>query len=122
MDTNLVYTGVRFRIEFAVLVDGSMPAKTFFLEQMPQNQAKMMALFKRLGDAGVIKNHEHFKKLSGDFFEFKSFQIRMPCYFLPGRRVVITHGFIKKKDAVDKQQLERAANIKTQCDGRKKGK
>lgn len=59
-----------------------------------------MHLFRVLGDTGRISNEEQFKKLQDEFFEFKAFQLRLPCYHAPGRRgrVVVTHGFIKKKN------------------------
>lgn len=113
MRRNVVLKGAKFEVEFAVLDDGRIPAEVFLLSQKPQHQARLWALFKLLADAGQIRNDQHFKKLQGDFFEFKNFQIRMPCFFLPGGRVVVTHGFIKKQNAVDKSELVRAATIKT---------
>ena len=76
-----------------------------------------MHLFRVLGDTGRISSEEQFKKLQDDFFEFKAFQLRLPCYFAPGRRVVITHGFIKKKNVIPKQELLRAKSIKQQYEG-----
>jgi phage-related protein len=43
----------------------------------------------------------------------------MPCYFRPDKRVVITHGFTKKKEgAAPKQEFDRAQTIKTEYEGR----
>jgi hypothetical protein len=38
-----------------------------------------------------IANPEKFRNLKEGFREFKSFQIRMPCRFLPQGLVLITH-------------------------------
>jgi hypothetical protein len=65
-----------------------------------------------MADAGRIRNDEQFSKLEGEFFEFKAYQIRMICYFRADKRVVITHGCVKKKDRIDREQLRRAARIK----------
>jgi hypothetical protein len=119
VSNNIAHSGSQFTIEFAEVGDGSMPAKSFLDHQEPKFQARMYALFKRLGDSGRIANQEQFKKLTGEFWEFKSFQIRMPCYFAPGRRLVVTHGFIKKKDAVSRQEKERAASIKAEYEARR---
>lgn len=74
---------------------------------------------KLLGDTGRIRNPEQFGKFTDGFFEFKAFQVRMPCYFRPDKRVVITHGFMKKKEGVaPKQEIERAVQIKTEYEER----
>jgi hypothetical protein len=77
------------------------------------NKAKMNALFARMADQGTIINGEKFKKITGtEFFEFKSFQVRMPCYYLPGRVLVITHGFKKQSDRIPPSEIARAERIK----------
>ena len=68
-----------------------------------------------MGDHGRISNEEKFKKIEKtDFFEFKSHQIRMPCFFSAGRLLVITHGFVKQSDSIRLQELRRAERIKTE--------
>jgi hypothetical protein len=80
-----------------------------------ETKQKLLALFQMLGDQGEIWNREKFKKIEGtEFFEFKSFQIRMPCFFLPGNLVVITHGFRKKKDKAPAAEVKRARLIKSE--------
>jgi hypothetical protein len=116
MADNLAYAGRVFRIEFAKLNDGSIPALDFLSGQKPQHRARLFVLFTKMGDTGRIHNREHFRKLDGEFWEFKNFQIRMPCYFRPDRRVVVTHGFIKKKDSTDPSELRRAKSIKEAYD------
>jgi hypothetical protein len=105
--------GRRKTIAFAVRADESCPGLDFYEELDRQDKAKLNALFRMLGDQGEIRNKEKFKKIEGtEFFEFKSFQIRMPCFFLPGNLVVITHGFRKKKDKAPPAEVERARLIK----------
>jgi hypothetical protein len=73
----------------------------------------MNALFVRIADHGAIVNAEKFKKIAGtDFFEFKSHQIRMPCYYLPGRLLAITHGFFKQSDRIPSSEIARAERIR----------
>lgn len=113
---SIAYQGSRLTIEYAVLPDGKMPAKTFVEGLTHSYQARVLVLFQRLGDHGVIKNPEHFKKVVGsDFFEFKRHQVRILAFSLPGRRFILTHGFRKKKDKIDKAELSRAARIRETC-------
>jgi hypothetical protein len=73
----------------------------------------MLRLFNKIGEQGRIANKEQFKRIEGtEFFEFKNFQIRMPCFFLPGSLVVITHGFRKKGDRIPPSEIDRATRIK----------
>jgi len=112
MLSNVAYRGGRYTIEYATSRDGAVPGHEFLVGREPRWQARLLYLYKVLGDTGVIRNEEQFSKLEGDFWEFKAYQIRMICYFRPDKRVVITHGCVKKKNRIDREQLRRAARIK----------
>ena len=119
MEQGIAYRGARFTIEFAIRADSSLPARDFYNQLEPRWQARLNALFKLLGDTGRISSKEFFRKFSEGFFEFKAFQTRMPCYFREDARVVITHGFTKKREgAAPKQEVERAKTIKVEYEGR----
>ncbi len=115
MDRLVAYAGEKHVIMFARCADLSSPAEEFFDSLSTGEQAKVMKLFEYLGNHGRIKNPEKFKKIEGtEFFEFKSHQIRMPCYFLADHRVVVTHGFRKKGDRIPPAHLERARRIRNE--------
>ena len=119
MESNIAYRGVRFTIEYAIRNDNSIPALDYFNGLETRWQARLLTLYTRLGDSGRISNPEQFNKFIDEFFEFKAFQVRMPCYFRPGSRVVITHGFYKKKEgSAPKQEGERAKTIKQEYEQR----
>ena len=42
------------------------------------------------------------------------FDVGMPCFTLPDGFVVITHGFIKKRDKISPAEIERAKRIKAE--------
>lgn len=116
MEKNVAHRGPRFTIEYAIRRDASIPGLDFFNGLEPRWQARLLTLYSKLCDAGVIKNTEQFNKFGvDDFFEFKAYQVRMPCYFCPGKRVVITHGFIKKKEwSALRPEGERARSIRAE--------
>jgi hypothetical protein len=104
----------RIRIEAVVLDDGSCPAKEFLNGLSPNDTAKMKALFalfverypQRLSD-------QKFKRIEEtEFFEFKSFKIRVPCFFAPDGRLLLTHGLIKKRDKLQPKEIEKARAIR----------
>jgi phage-related protein len=109
-DRPVVATGAMRTIEAAVCLDGNSPAQEFLDQLAEADQQKLAALFARMADHGVVTNEEKFKKLEGAIWEFKSSQIRIPC-FQDGRAWVLTHGFLKKKQKAPKREIERAERI-----------
>ena len=107
--------GAKVRIEAVVLDDGSCPAEEFLDQLSDSETAKMQALF----DLFVRKfpgnlSDQKFKRIEGtDLFEFKSFQIRMPCFFFPGGRVLLTYGLKKKADSLRPRDIRKAQDIKS---------
>jgi hypothetical protein len=110
----VLYKGKFHSVELAITSNGRCPAKEFLDGLSNLDKAKILRIIKRLADfEGNVTNREQFKKIEGeDFFEFKNFQIRMPCYFHADGRVIITHGFIKKGDSIPPAQIERMKRIR----------
>ena len=98
------YRGNWGAVALAVLEDGSCPAREFIESLSEGDLMKLLALLKRAADMGPINinNREKFKKLENDLFEFKVFQIRIPCFY-DGRSIVLTHGF--KSDNVQSSTI-----------------
>lgn len=121
--TKLAYDGSIFRIEFFVGGDGSAPVEDWLESQPLKTQLKFAALFKTMGDVGKIFNEQKFKHLTGtdQLFEFKADQGRVLCFFFVGKRVVLTHGFVKKSDKTPRGEIERAEKIKIDFSKRSKG-
>lgn len=112
----IVCTGAQRTIEYAVLADGSMPARDSLESLTPRDKARVLVLFERLAEHGRIASREQFKKVEGtEFWEFKRFQTRVICFFLPKGRVILTNGFIKKRDRIDPSDIAIARDIKDRC-------
>lgn len=114
MSRPTAYPGAKFTIAFAVCEDGSSPGEEFYDSLSDPDQAKVLKIFQYLGDQGDCFNRKKFKKIGDGFFEFKSHQIRMPCWFECDRVVVITHGFRKKGDDIPRGELQRAERIRSE--------
>jgi len=114
MITRLAYKGEAFSIEFYVASDGTSLAQDWLESQPLKMQQKFAALFVRLGDVGRIFNEQKFKHLTGtdQLFEFKADQGRMLCFFCIGKRVILTHGFLKKGAKTPKKEIERTERVK----------
>jgi hypothetical protein len=119
MAQNIFCSGRWGSIVIAERRDGSSPASDFLDGLSVRDQAKMIALLQRAADMGWmnINNAEKFKKIADGWFEFKCHQIRMPCYS-NGRDLILTHGFIKKKDDFPPSEIRHAELIKAEHDAK----
>ncbi len=109
-DKCTVRTGSARDIEYAVRANGSMPAKEFVESLEDSDQRKFGVLFDKLAAVGIISNTEQFKQVRGKIWEFKRHQARIGC-FQVGRKWILTHGFIKKKDRWSNDEIEKANNV-----------
>lgn len=113
VERRLVYPGTMFRIAFARSREGVYPAEEFFDQLSKSDQAKLVNLFRILGDHGKHTNDQKFGDLGDGLYEFKSFQIRMPFAYAKNERrlVLISHGFWKQKDKAPPSEIARARRI-----------
>jgi phage-related protein len=113
MARRVAYQGAVFAIAFAREKSGACSACEFFDELNLLDKAKLMALFQIAGDHGKFHNPEKFGDLGDGLYDFKSFQIRMPFVYAKNERglILITHGFIKKRDKAPKEEITRAWRI-----------
>jgi hypothetical protein len=112
--TRIELKGNKFTIESLVLADGSCPAGVFLDGLSKEDRQKIGLLLKWFADHGEIRNKEKFKRLeaSDHIFAFKSFQIRIACFFCPGRRLILAYGIVKKSDAWKRQDIRRAEDYR----------
>jgi len=105
-------------VEWAATETGdAVPSKAEY-DALPENEkAKVLAIFKLLAGSGRISNREKFRQLgekagkqAAGLWEFKNFQHRFIGDFRPGCRFIIGAYARKKKDNLDKQDIDRALN------------
>lgn len=110
-----VYEGTALRIEFYQSTSGDVPAEEWLDNQQDKIQHKFAALFAWIGDHGKIWNEHKFKHLTGSsqIFEFKADKGRVLCFFFTGRRLILTHGFLKKSNKTPPGEIERAEAFKS---------
>jgi len=101
----------------AVYVDDIGRCPTIdFIDELPESEKKkLIRLFQRTCEIGIPNNREKFRKEKGEIYAFKSFQVRVLCFYLPGqsrRTLVLTHALKKKADELKASELDRAAEIR----------
>jgi phage-related protein len=106
----MMVSGSWGRVACAARANGSVPAKEFFDGLVREEQAKVLSLFHRMAEIGRITNTEQFRKVQGDVWEFKKFQIRFSCYQVE-RTWFLLHGFRKKQDRWPRREIDTALAI-----------
>jgi phage-related protein len=114
--------GEQFTVECAICLNGGCPSKEFLDSLDNANRAKIIKIITKFARDGKIWNKEQFKKIEGtDFWEFKSFQVRILMYHCSRGVIALTHGFKKKGDKIPEGQMERTRRIKEEYDSIRRG-
>lgn len=89
-----------FEILFYEKPDGSEPAKDFILNLEPKMSAKVLRTIQLLKQEGPALREPYSKSLDDGIFEirtkFGSDITRVLYFFVIGRRIILTNGFVKK--------------------------
>ena len=111
IDTEQIYRGRKHSIH-GLVVNGKCRIKDFVEGLEESDKKKVSALLKRSADFGLPKNPEKFKSLKGSgIYEFKSYQVRILCFFDREKVIILTHGFIKKRDKTPKREITKAEKL-----------
>lgn len=101
-----------FEIVFYDHPNGSEPAKDFILSLDTKMRAKMLRTIKLLQDNGYELREPYSKHLDEGIFELRakvgSDISRVLYFFIVGRKVVLTNGFIKKTQKTPPSEIEKA--------------
>jgi|266.fasta.fasta_contig_101_520427_length_617_multi_4_in_0_out_0_1 hypothetical protein len=108
----IVYSGNKFDIEFIEFGNGKSEAEEFYNGLSEKDKVGIYKLFMALGNNGFIKSKTHFIYEGDKIYAFKNEQVRFLCFFTNERKVVITHGFIKKQDKIPANEKEKALKVK----------
>ncbi len=106
-----------FEIVFYDKPDGSEPAKEFLLSLDKKMRAKIVMLIELLAENGSALREPYSKHIVDGIFELRakvgSDISRVFYFFVIGKRIVLTNGFIKKTQKTPKSEIELAKNIET---------
>ncbi len=101
-----------FEIVFYDKPDGTEPAKEFLLSLDTKLRAKTVMLIELLAENGSALREPYSKHLTDGIFElrakFGSDISRVFYFFVVGKKIVITNGFIKKTQKTPKSEIELA--------------
>ena len=114
-----------YEVIFYDLEDGTEPAKEFLLSLDVKMRAKMLRTIDLLAVNGAELREPHSKPLDDGIFELRakvgSDITRVLYFFMVGKRVILTNGFVKKTVKTPPAEIARAKRYRAEYLGRKDG-
>lgn len=108
MNQKIAYEGSEFTIEWFFGEKGSSQALEYFLEQPKEKQRKALNLFRLMGEQGKIFDKTKFRHEGDGIYAFKPQPDRYLCFFIKGKKIIVTNAFIKKSEKLPKGEKEYA--------------
>ena len=107
-----------FEIIFYDKLDGTEPAKDFIMSLDNKMQAKVLRTIKMLADNGAYLRKPYSEHLVDGIFEIRaklgSDISRVLYFFVVGKKIVLTNGFIKKTQKTPINEIETAKKYRNE--------
>ena len=101
-----------YEVEYYELPDGSRPAEAFILEQDIKMRAKIFLALEFLEERGPALREPYSKALGDGIFEVRAKQgsdiSRVLYFFVVGKKIILTSGFVKKTQKTPSREIEKA--------------
>lgn len=118
----IAYQGPCFTIEWFYNEQRQSEVLNYFNKLPVERQRKLMVLLKRMGDVGKIFDTTKFRHEGNQIYAFKPQPDRFLCFFVRGRKIIITNAFEKKTNKLPKCEKQKVLNYRTNFEQRiKKG-
>jgi len=112
-----------FDVEFYDKPDGTYPAEKFILAQDLKMRAKLFKLLELLELKGNELREPYSKFLEDGIFEIRAIQgtdiTRILYFFVVGKKIILTHGFVKKTQKTPPSEIDKAKKYRTEYINRK---
>ena len=108
---------MKFNIEIYVKRDGTEPVNVFLYLLEGKLRAKVLREIGLLEEFGNELREPHTKLLLDNIFELRVKQarniVRVLYFFMQDRKIILTHGFIKKTKKTPPKEIERAKKYRS---------
>lgn len=112
-----------YSVEYYETEDGTRPAEDFILSQDKKMQAKLFMSLELLEIKGPELREPYSKPLGDGIFEVRAKQgsdiSRVLYFFVVGRKIILTNGFVKKTQKTPPREIERAKRYRADHQRRK---
>ncbi|MFH0754495.1 MAG: type II toxin-antitoxin system RelE/ParE family toxin [Candidatus Omnitrophota bacterium] len=110
----LVYSGDWYSVYFHAQTNGCSEVFNYYKGCNDATRASLLYLVKRMADVGQIYDETKFRleDKQAKIYCFKPKDERFFCFFLIGRKIIITSAYSKKKQKLDLRELMKAIKIR----------
>ncbi|MGB3850384.1 MAG: type II toxin-antitoxin system RelE/ParE family toxin [Tunicatimonas sp.] len=108
----IAYQGRTYQIEWYYNDKGQSQALEYADGLSRSDRVKLENLLRVMGDIGQIRNKTKFRSEGDQLYAFKPQPHRFLCFFVKGRKIIITNGFVKKQDKLPKSEKDKAIKYK----------
>ena len=116
------YTGVCFSVEWYYDETGNSRVLGYYEALSMHERVSVLRLFKRMGDVGEIRDKTKFNYEGDQIYAFKPDAERFLCFFMRGKKIIVTNAFRKKQQKLPQREKEAALKSKENYEQRiKKG-
>lgn len=110
----LIYSGKYYAVYFHAQTKTKSDVYEYFKKCDDSTRANLLFLVKRLSDTGKIFDRTKFRLEddSNKIYAFKPKKERFFCFFMVGKKIIITSAYRKKAQKLDTRELNRSIKIK----------
>lgn len=108
MKEYIAYQGSVFTIEWYFDSKGEAQALEYFEKQPKDKQRKLLNLLRLMGDHGKIFDETKFRNEDDKIYAFKPQPDRYLCFFVKGKKIILTNAFTKKTQKLPQGEKELA--------------
>lgn len=121
-DDVVIYQGSQFTIEWYFDARGASPARDYYQRLPLKRRVKFIKLVRLMAEVGKIFDITKFRNEGDQIYAFKPQPDRYLCFFVVGRKIIVTNGFEKKSQKLPHNEKQRALQAKEDFERRiKKG-
>ena len=112
----LVYSGEYYSVYFHAETKDSSGVNDYFESCDDVTQASLLFLVKRIADIGRIYDETKFRieDRRNKIYCFKPKKERFFCFFFTGKKIVITSAYTKKRQKLDRHELNKTIQIRNE--------
>ena len=114
-----------YQVEYYEKPNGECPAEAFILAQDNKMQAKIFTALTFLEEVGPALREPYSKSLGDGIFEIRAKQgsdiSRVLYFFVVGKKIILTNGFVKKSQKTPAGEIARAKKYRADYQSRKEG-
>jgi hypothetical protein len=114
----IAYAGPCFTVEWYYDSQTKSRSLEYYESLSASERIGILRLFKRMGDVGELRDKTKFNYEGDQIYAFKIHAERFLCFFIQGKKIIVTNAFKKKQQKLPKKEKDIALNNKVDYEKR----